>query len=134
MENPADKSTDRHYAQILRFVRRRTTSAQDAEDLTQDVYEAAARAIRELRISEGPQLAWLYTVAQRRLISHWRQHHSETSYMDADVPDLSSTEDVVYTRESIAIVTDALRRMPEGCRSVVMLKLLEGRSFAEISQ
>ncbi len=44
MEDLAEPSLDERYAELLRFVRRRTTSDAEAEEITQSVFaQAAAR-------------------------------------------------------------------------------------------
>ena len=59
-----------HYGAVYRFVRRRARSLEDAEDVTQDVFLAAIVALNQARLRESePSLAWLYTVAQRRLMT-----------------------------------------------------------------
>ena len=41
----ASRDLRRHYREIYRYVRRRSRTASDAEDVTQDVFADAARAL-----------------------------------------------------------------------------------------
>src|SRR5437763_16564555 len=65
MDDPLAVSYRRHFDDVYRFVRRRATAA-DAEELTQEVFAAAAVALADARVEAPPPLAWLYTVARRR--------------------------------------------------------------------
>lgn len=61
-----------HYAQVLRYLPRRTRTGEEAEDLAQAVFADAAERLREFEAGSTPVLAWLYTVAQRRLADRGR--------------------------------------------------------------
>ena len=47
MDEFAISSYRRHYDSVYRFVRRRAANAQEAEDLTQDVFEAVLAAFAD---------------------------------------------------------------------------------------
>ncbi|HST14130.1 MAG TPA: sigma factor, partial [Gaiellaceae bacterium] len=74
MEELAAQGLRRRYDLVFRYVLRRTRSRSDAEDITQDVFaDAAASLGREAMLTERQTLAWLFTVAQRRLIDETRR-------------------------------------------------------------
>ena len=84
MESPIAAAFRRHYGEIYRFLRRRTESDEAAEDLAQAVFADAAARLRQLEQDDPPVLAWLYTVARRRLVDRARaaargQGHSRFS-------------------------------------------------------
>jgi RNA polymerase sigma-70 factor, ECF subfamily len=117
----------RHYRQIYGFVRRRTASDSEAEDIAAEVFADAAAALERFEPGATPVLAWLYTVARRRLADEARRR--------SRTPGLATIEPSV---EYGPDVTKALRRsigaLPEGQRAVVVLKLIEGWSFREIAE
>ena len=129
MNDVAEGAFRRHYDHVYRYVRRRTRDHHRAEDLTQQVF---AEAVTGLRESSSPQLAWLYTVAQRRFADAARR---ETVARRASglrlVPGEESRE---YGSEAGAALRSALDRLPAGQREVVVLKLLRGARFAEIGE
>lgn len=133
MEELADSSYRRHYARVYRFVRRRSGSAQEAEDVTQEVFAAALAALAEERLHGEPELAWLYTVAERRLIATWRRSIGTEPLDPETTRATNSTDAEVYGRRSLEALLAGLRRLPSGQRQVVVLKLFEGRPFAEIA-
>jgi RNA polymerase sigma factor (sigma-70 family) len=85
MDEFAISSYRRHYDSVYRFIRRRAASSQEAEDLTQEVFEAALAAFADQRLVAEPSLPWLYTVAERRLIGAWRRSLKTESRRNADL-------------------------------------------------
>lgn len=130
MEDSSAATLRDHYGTVYRFVRRRVSSREDAEDLTQEVFTAAADALQRARLDAGtPTLAWLYTVARRRLVDRFRAAQPVT----VELPDdLAQRERVFGIRVTRALI-ESLERLDNGQRTVVVQKLLEGRSFAEIA-
>src|ERR1700675_2747425 len=74
--NQPEAAHRRYYGQVYRYVRRRTRSREDAEDVTQTVFTEAISGLELTAPGSPPALAWLYTVARRRLIDHHRRHNS----------------------------------------------------------
>jgi RNA polymerase sigma factor (sigma-70 family) len=118
----AETAFRRHYDQVYRYLRWRTHDHHRAEELTQQVFVDAAASLRE---SGDPPLAWLYTVAKRRFADEARKR-------GAHVSPVSAPETTEYGADVSAALQTALRRLPEGQRQVVVLKLLRGARFAEI--
>jgi RNA polymerase sigma-70 factor (ECF subfamily) len=128
----AEHAFRRHYSDIYRFVRRRTSTDQDAEDLAQEVFADAAAS---LRYDGRPPLAWLYAVAKRRFADHARR---STRTWPPTVAAARETLDAAdrsqeYGPQVGASLTAAFNRLPASQREVVVLKLLRGASFAEIA-
>jgi RNA polymerase sigma-70 factor (ECF subfamily) len=126
------QSARTQYREILRFVRRRVGSSDVAEDITQEVFTQAAETLARSATSAPPTLAWLYTVARRRLIDEARRRRLETVPLElvGDPEDRSGIYGGALTRALAA----SLSRLPEAQRRVVVMHLLEGRSFADIGE
>lgn len=116
--------------EIFRFVRSRVTSPADAEDVTQEVFASAAQALEASASTAPPTLGWLYTVARRRLIDAARHRRVETVPLEL-VRDPEARADEYGGLVGRAFDA-ALAKLPEAQRRVVLMRLLEGRSFAEI--
>jgi RNA polymerase sigma factor (sigma-70 family) len=121
-----------HYRRVLRFVRRRTSSVADAEDITQEVF-ANAVAHLEKPGTEAPTLSWLYTVARRRIADEARRRGRSQAVPLELVADPAAHDDG-YGRAVAEALEAGLATMPEGQRRVVVRRLLQGRSFAEIGR
>lgn len=132
MSDIVDSAFRRHYGNVYRFARRRAVSHEQAEDVAQDVFADAAAARTELR-PEPALVGWLHTVAHRRLVDDVRR---ESRKRPGTVPLEAALDQAEPDNQLDAHVArvfrDALKRLPEGQGRVVVLKLLSGRSFAEI--
>lgn len=129
---PASGDIRRHYREIYRYVRRRSRSDSDAEDLTQDVFADAARALGGAA-GEGPPIAWLYAVAQRRLIDRARRHARRHETFGDTALELVAEPPSEYGGEVSEALRGGIEELPELQRQVVLMKLVQGRSFAEIA-
>jgi RNA polymerase sigma-70 factor (ECF subfamily) len=129
---PASRDIRRHYREIYRYVRRRSRDDPDAEDVTQDVFADAARALGS-EPGEGPPIAWLYAVAQRRLIDRARQHARRQEVSGDTALELVAEPPSEYGGEVSEALRSGIERLPQLQRQVVLLKLVQGHSFAEIA-
>lgn len=131
MSDVSEAAFREHYGRIYRYIRRRTATHEQAEDLAQSVFAAAAEHLSRARLDETPTLAWLYTVAERRLIDEARRRVRHGTAVPLD--DSATRARAEYGRELSSALGRALRGLPEAQREVVVLRLLEGRPFAEIA-
>lgn len=118
-----------HRGQIYRFLRRRTGSHEEAEDLTQRVFADAAAALSSANPPES-LLAWLYAVAHRRFVDELRRRQRQ--------PPAAGLVEAVHVDPFYGSgVAQALIRtvggLPADQRRVVVMKVFEERSFAEIA-
>lgn len=120
------------YGKVLRFVRRRVGSAEDAEDLTQEVFVAAAARLDSQEI-EPTSLAWLYTVAKRRIVDEGRRRARGTSVALEFVAEPAAGE-IRYGEDIAAVLGKGLQSMPEGQRKVVVGRLLQGQRFVDLGR
>lgn len=121
-----------HYRKVFRFVRRRVGSAEDAEDVTQEVFANAAAALGG-NAPESPTLAWLYTVARRRIVDQLRRPDRSRA-VSLELVGETAAADHAYGEAIGRALDAALATMPEGQRRVVAGRLLQGRSFAELGR
>lgn len=125
MGDAADEAFRRHYRSVHRFVRSRA-GRDDADDLTQEVFVAAIVALGEARVESPPPLRWLYTVAHRRLVDLARRQGTPFPAL----PDERAGEYAPRLAEALARAVAAL---PKDQRQVIVLKLFEGYTLAEIA-
>jgi RNA polymerase sigma factor (sigma-70 family) len=109
-------------------------SRQDAEDALQDVF---LRAYSSLRGSDRPVSlrAWLYRVAHNRCIDHLRKPAPpavdlfETSLKPLHDPITESER-----REDLRQLIEDVRRLPDQQRSALLMREMDGMSYAELSE
>ncbi len=126
MSEPAEQAFRRHYRDVYGFIRRRSSSPAEAEDITADVFVAAVAGLDRFEPGATPVLAWLYTVARRRLVDEARRRdRSPLVPVEPLPPD--------YGADVAAALRRAIDTLPDGQRTVVLLKLVRGLSFREIA-
>lgn len=121
----------RHRTQIYRYLLRRTGDHHAAEDLAQDVFVDAAAMLERAQEPPRSMLAWLYAVADRRFTDDARRRARAGRPLElVEVPDERGQE---YGRATGRALGAAIRGLPDDQRRIVVMKLLEGRPFAEIA-
>ncbi len=109
----------------------------DAEDLVQETLVRAFRAAD--RFDGAYPRAWLLTILRRAHLNRVRGrrpvllHDGESveRSLENTGPPVASAEDVVISEEFEAVVSDALRALPDKHRAVVTLVDIEGLSYQE---
>jgi RNA polymerase sigma-70 factor (ECF subfamily) len=127
MNGVAESAFRRHYGHVYRYLRRRVGDHELAEDLTQEVFAAAAAGLPPGDPGGPPTLAWLYTVARRRFADEVRRR----GWRELPLVDRSPAAHA-YGASVTTALSEAIGRLPGGQRQVVVLKLLRGLPFAEI--
>jgi RNA polymerase sigma-70 factor, ECF subfamily len=127
----AERAFRLHYRDVLRFVRRRTATEHEAEEVTQAVFAQAAERLEASQDSAALR-GWLYTVARRRLVDEARRRSCSGSVVSLDGLALPLRERR-YGRDVTKTLRRALEGLPASQRSVVAGRLIEGRSFAELA-
>lgn len=123
-------------ATLLRsFIRKRTDSEPEADDVLQDVYETYLEAT-DLGLAIESAGAWLTTVAKNKILDRFRKKKSEQNYEDAQdyEEQFSAGPEDEWTASWIrTALVAAIEELPPEQSEVFVLHELEGKSFEEIS-
>jgi RNA polymerase sigma-70 factor (ECF subfamily) len=118
-----------HYAEIVRYLAARLGSRDDASELASEVFVEAWRRVPGLQWRGRPVRAWLYRVAANMAADELKRRRRVVQLdTEAEAPDPTER---VPDRVALA---DALRELPPDYQLVVHLRLVEGRSFAEVAR
>jgi RNA polymerase sigma-70 factor (ECF subfamily) len=124
-----------HEADIYAFVRRRTSDATLAQDLTQDTFVRALRNLHSVSDRGSSVGAWLTTIARNLIIDHYRSSRSRRELLVDQVSDSGrwacSAEDCVIEGMTAETVRRAVQQLPEAQRLCITLRFLGGFSLAE---
>jgi RNA polymerase sigma factor (sigma-70 family) len=123
-----------HAPAIFRYLLAKTGSVDRAEDLTQDVFLAALTAAPRLQLGQGTLLPWLYVVAARRHADDRRRSHREARCVSLDEATSVPAPEPEYDARAIALVTDGIRALPPTQRRICLMRLFQGRPYAEIEE
>ena len=132
----------RYEGRIYNLAYRLVGSADDAADVSQEVFLAAFESIGRFR-GESAFYTWLYRIAVNKALAHRRVRDSrpevspagrESSPLDLAVDPADPPEDIMDRRERDAAVQAAIQGLPPDYRAVVVLKDIEGFEYEEIAE
>lgn len=129
-----------HRFALIAFLRRRTASEADAEEIAQESY---ARLLGYGYGDSRPSKVWrslLYSIAANLATSQFRQrcsHHLD-GQLDLDEVQLAcdapSQERVVAARQELMLARRALEALSPKCRRVFLLSRAHYKTYPEIAQ
>ena len=135
---------------IYNLCYRFTNSADNAEDLTQEVFIKVYRTLASYDVEKGAFTTWLTTLTRNLLVDHFRRSKQDriTDSIDASVseeddslslsnrlPDRGpSPADRLASQETQKMVREALSRLSPDLREAVILRDLQDMDYKEISQ
>lgn len=126
-----------HESSLRAYLRHSLRSLADVDDLMQECYARLlrARAGGEVRSSR----AFLFTVARNAVRDLLRRRAVSDAISITETVALPVLEDgpnvvdFVSRREELALLTEAIRALPERCRHVFLLRKIQGLSQREIA-
>lgn len=126
---------DRHLERVYRHVYYRVGRPQDAEDITQQVFLQAWRAIGYYKRTGAPFISWLLTIAHNQIITFYRRARN-TSSLEADFPDYGAganpEAEVLAQFDRVSVRKAILRLKPEQ-QIVIIMRFLEHLSYSDIA-
>jgi RNA polymerase sigma factor (sigma-70 family) len=126
---------DRYQGRLLGFCRQMLGSTEDAEDVLQEVFVNAYRAMLadEREINLRP---WLYRIARNRCLNHLRKPTADAQESMDMVPmvEAGSTAEKVHNREEFRQLLTDVSKLPETQRSALLLREMDAMSYEEIAQ
>ena len=140
----------RYKGKIYNYLYRMTGNAEDAEDLTQEVFVRMYTSIGSFR-AEASLSTWLFRIAGNLCVDAFRRGKRERGLVQSldagraeddagaaetrDVPDWSREPMTLFARKELgAQIQAALEKLPPKLRSAVVLHDIEGLAYEEIAE
>lgn len=139
---------DRHYAQILRFFRRKGFDPEACRDLTQDTFVSVYKGLKDLRQEEHFE-SWLFAIAHNVWCSLIESRSAQKRSVmllslegeDDDSPSIAarvadgSADPLTVTleKEKLEKFREALQQLPQQMRHCAQLRVVHDLSYAEIA-
>ena len=127
----------RHHSALIKFLRRRLSIAEDAEDVAQETY------IRMMRYEGSSELnspsAMLFRIAVnvandhgRAVVARHRKSHTriEDFELASEEP---SPEREILANQTLDLLLDTIERLPPKCRQVFLLSRASDMTYPEIA-
>lgn len=130
---------ERYLDRVYRRVRCSIPQA-DVEDVTQEVFIAVIRSLKEFR-GDSKFRTWLYTILSRKIADYYRRrdpvdfqpgNNRNSDPMDVfeKIPggtNFSTVDDIILVRQ-------ALQRLPAHYREIILMRFVDDLPFLEIAQ
>jgi RNA polymerase sigma-70 factor (ECF subfamily) len=133
-----------HMDALYNFALRLTTDPNDAEDLVQDTIVKAYRFFSSYEKGTNAK-AWMFRILKNSFINNYRKTSKKPSQVDydevssyyesirAERTDTSDLENLMFREMMDDDLSNALTRLPEDFRTVVLLCDVEGYTYEEIA-
>ncbi len=126
-----------HESSLRAYLRSVFPSLPDVDDLVQESYARLLKAKEAGRISYAK--AFLFTTARNAALDIFRRRKVVSIETVGDWGELSVLEDkpdageTVSKQQELELLAQAVQTLPERCRQVLMLRLIQGLSHKEIA-
>ena len=138
-DSPVARLYELHATAIFAYLRRQTSSREDAEDILVEVFVAAVEWSAFEKLGEKEQVAWLWRVAHNKAVDAYRRSRVRQG-MDlelvADViydDDARAPEQVALLREEYAHLHAHLEKLSPSQREALRLRFANGLRCSEIA-
>jgi len=130
---------------IVHLVNRYVKDPYEAQDVAQDTFIKAYRALGDFR-GDSAFYTWLYRIAintaKNYLLSRSRRHYDhEIDVQDAEqveaapqLRNIETPEDVLMNEQVVQVIRSAIEKLPEEMRVAITLREFEGMSYEEIAE
>jgi len=140
-----DLLVSKYQRKLARLISRFIRDPAEAEDVTQDAFIKAYRALPGFR-GESAFYTWLYRIgintAKNHLLASKRRAPTSTP-LDAEeaetyediglMHEVSTPENELMSRQVVDVVQASLQQLPEDLRSALTLREIDGLSYEEIA-
>lgn len=136
----------KYQRKLARLLSRFVRDASEVEDVTQEAFIKAYRALPSFR-GDSAFYTWLYRIgintAKNYLVSLGRRAPTVTGVDSEEAEgieegdqlrDLNTPENQMMSRQLAATVNQALQELPEELRTAITLREIDGMSYEEIAQ
>lgn len=121
---------DLHADNLYRFILKNVKDTDKAKDVVQDTYEKLW-----LKVSEVPSTnakSYMFTTAYRTMIDMFRRNKKQTRMEHGEFDEILSHKKQYSDLKTV--LNEAVNKLPEIQRMVVMLRDYEGYSYKEIGE
>ena len=121
-----------YHGKVFGYIRSKISNAEDAEDLTSDVFLKVYEKLDTFNESKSSLSTWIYTITRNTLTDYFR-----TRKVFAEIPetieDETSVENEICNAEMLETLADALETLEERERDIIILRFYSGKTLREIS-
>ena len=127
-----------YYREIYAFTYKQIGCAEQAKDITQEIFISALQSISRYNFSVASFRTWLYRIASNKIVDYFRSIHYKQRQIEINIDDVcaavnDSLEDLYIDKENIYMVLSAMHELPFESQQIVRMKVYAERTFREIA-
>ena len=126
-----------HYVQpVYRYLYSRVGSSQEAEDLTSQTFFAAYEGMPRYR-ERGHFAAWLFRIAQSKLMDYFRKHKTWVYEVEESLEgssDAADTLNELIEDEELRQIRLLIRRLRDDEQELIRLRYVADLTFVEMAE
>ena len=128
---------DNYVDQVYRHVYYRVPNQVDAEDITQEVFIKAWKAIGKYKLTGAPFVAWLIAIARNLIADHYKAKKKLVSLDEVEATsssDEKSPEEMSEASLNRSYIRNAISKLKGEKQRVILMHLIDGFSYGEIAK
>ena len=128
---------DKYVDRIYRHVYYRVSNQSEAEDITQEVFIRAWKAINKYKRRGAPFVAWLLAIAHNLVVDYYKTRKESIPLDEARaVGGSDETNPEAMTEASLnrSYIRNAVSKLKGDKQKVILMRFIEGFSYGEIAQ
>lgn len=134
-----------YYPKLYAYILVRTSNKDLTEDIVQDTFVKAMKALKSYKYRGTAFGAWLFTIAKNELVSTWRKdnkiHLAEPEEMEHYSQMTPSPHDALIAKEGAKeqaeqqnILDKAMEKLSSKDKELINLKYIAGLSYKDVSK
>ena len=126
---------DMYVDRVYRHIFYRTGNTSDAEDITQQTFIKAWKAIGQYKRTDIPFLAWLIKISHNLVIDFYRSGKNKLSVNidDIDIVSDSNPVQLAESRYNRQQIRQAIGKLKGEQQQVILMRFIEDFSYTEIA-
>jgi len=144
-----EELVQRHHRRIYNICYRFAGSADDAQDLTQEVFIKMYRTLKSYDVEKGAFMTWVTTITRNLLVDHFRKtkqdrvtdsldaapsEHEDAMPLSEQIEDQSAPPDARAQSQQVGeTVHKALQKLSPDLREAVILRDLQDMGYRDIA-
>lgn len=124
---------EKFHPKVLSYINDKVNNHHLSEDLCSDVFLKVYEKIDTFDDSKASVSTWIYTITRNTLTDYYRTRKISGGEIPEFLDDGTSLEDDVCNDETLDTLADALEKLDERERDIVVLYYYSGKTLKEIA-
>lgn len=124
-----NETVDLYADNLYRFILKNIKDEEKAQDIVQDTYEKMWLKVNDLESKNAK--SYMFTTAYHTMINYIRKDKKQSDFLEINANNLSHSGQYTDLKE---VLNEALTKLPEMQRSVILLRDYEGYNYTEIGE